>query len=155
MEEWQSKYLVSTVNKTSYSRRRKIYILISVRNVCACSSFAGFFCAFIVRVPSAPKHDFTEVGSTSSGSWHLWVNVFITVPSVASCWMKCRHKEMHHTCIIQRKHKTVTVYLFGMNFNLIVWCGDYHVFRWEVLDIHCKLVCVSQCLDVSRGPCSV
>lgn len=59
--------------------------MISVRNVWACSSLAGCLRALMVSVPSGPKEDVTEVGSTSSGSWHLWVNVFITVPSVASC----------------------------------------------------------------------
>lgn len=67
--------------------------MISVRNVCACSSLAGCLRALMVRVPSGPREDVTEVGSTSSGSWHLWVKVFITVPSVASCATQYRHGE--------------------------------------------------------------
>lgn len=39
----------------------------------------------MVRQPSAPRVEVTDVGSTSSGSWHLWVNVFTMVPSAASC----------------------------------------------------------------------
>lgn len=38
-----------------------------------------------VREPSAPRAEVTDVGSTSSGSWHLWVNVLRMVPSDASC----------------------------------------------------------------------
>lgn len=41
----------------------------------------------MVNVPSSPSEDDTDVGSTSSGSWHLWVKVFMTVPSAAS-WEK-------------------------------------------------------------------
>lgn len=82
-----------------------------MRNVCACSSFAVFLCAFIVRVPSAPKHDLTEVGSTSSGSWHLWVKVFNTVPSAASCWTKCIHKGMNDILKIQLYYTEVCVCL--------------------------------------------
>lgn len=37
----------------------------------------------MVNIPLSPSEDDTDVGSTSSGSWHLWVKVFMTVPSVA------------------------------------------------------------------------
>lgn len=62
-------------------------ILISVRKVCwTCSvCLAGCRRARMVSVPSSPREEDTDVGSTSSGSWHLWVKVFMTVPSPASC----------------------------------------------------------------------
>ena len=61
-------------------------ILISVRKVCwTCSlCLAGCRMARMVSVPLSPSEDDTDVGSTSSGSWHLWVKVFMTVPSPAS-----------------------------------------------------------------------
>lgn len=64
--------------------------MISVRKVVCCccrgsETLAGRRRALTVRVPSAPRTEVTEVGSTSSGSWHLWVKVFTMVPSAASC----------------------------------------------------------------------
>lgn len=60
-------------------------ILISVRKVCwTWSGCLGWRWARMVNVPSSPSEDDTDVGSTSSGSWHLWVKVFMTVPSAAS-----------------------------------------------------------------------
>lgn len=55
-----------------------------MRKVCTSSCLGGCLRAFTVRVPSAASDDVTEVGSTSSGSWHLCVKVFITEPSEAS-----------------------------------------------------------------------
>lgn len=85
--------------------------MISVRNVCACSSLAGCLRALMVSVPSGPREDVTEVGSTSSGSWHLWVKVFITVPSVASYATKdmlnAKKKKIHTDfCIEIRREKS-------------------------------------------------
>lgn len=47
----------------------------------------------MVNIPLSPSEDDTDVGSTSSGSWHLWVKVFMTVPSVANCEEKNGLKE--------------------------------------------------------------
>lgn len=46
-------------------------ILISVRKVCWTCSVCGWRRARMVRLPSSRRAEVTDVGSTSSGSWHL------------------------------------------------------------------------------------
>lgn len=46
-------------------------ILISVRKVCCTCSVGGWRRARMVRLPSSRRAEVTDVGSTSSGSWHL------------------------------------------------------------------------------------
>lgn len=46
-------------------------ILISVRKVCWTCSVCGCRRARMVRLPSSRRAEVTEVGSMSSGSWHL------------------------------------------------------------------------------------
>ena len=46
-------------------------ILISVRKICCTCSVGGWRRARMVRLPSSRRAEVTDVGSTSSGSWHL------------------------------------------------------------------------------------
>lgn len=46
-------------------------IFISVRKVCWTCSVCGWRRARMVRLPSSRRAEVTDVGSTSSGSWHL------------------------------------------------------------------------------------
>lgn len=106
--------------------------MISVRNVCACSSLAGCLWALMVSVPSGPREEVTEVGSTSSGSWHLWVKVFIIVPSVASCETKYRHVERYKMFILN----------FILRYKVSAWsfCTYDSVLLWKVQNGHPKHV---------------
>lgn len=70
-----------------------------------------------VRVPSVPSDDVTEVGSTSSGSWHLCVKVFMTEPSCANCKLEydlvhcdredayCDKRCVHCTVLCVKPHR--------------------------------------------------
>lgn len=46
-------------------------IFISVRKICWTCSVCGWRRARMVRLPSSLRAEVTDVGSTSSGSWHL------------------------------------------------------------------------------------
>lgn len=47
--------------------------------------------------------------------------------------------------------KKKAAHLFGMNFNLVVGCGDDDVFRGEVSHVNCELVRIPEGLDISSS----
>lgn len=130
------------------------YILISVRKVCTSSCLPGCRRALTVSVPSAPSDDVTEVGSTSSGSWHLCVNVFMTEPSCANCWSVVMVRvSLASARLIPMAAAFLRrgdfAYLFCMDFDLVVGCGHDDVFRRKVSHVNCELVWVTEGLDIS------